>query len=501
MTRLTAPPSTALLSLSPGRRRAGLILCLLLGTAAPAPALAQSAAPGPLSPATSPTTPTPPAALVPTVLTFADVQRDLRTSAGWRSAEERYKAAEFNLQAARARAGLNLTVGAEANAGKVPLDGDWKAAATVSAQLSAAVLPWGSANDSVRSAERALTQAALDLQDSRQSLILSAVQQYLAARLAAEQASLSAAQAELARRQLDIAEQQRGANLLSAENLLERQGNLENAEAGLQDAGASQELSARQLLSDLGVDISLGVNLVLPSAPVVPGAPAPLDTLLERALQSRSEVQKAALQLAEARDTLQGAQRDRFPDLSASVSYGELGSATGTAGRTLGGSLNFKTGVVGASVSLPTSTSSTPIPTALALGLSGSVNVFGGAQNAAIAGARSSLSSAELALQSARTSVDLDVRRKYNDALSSLRLVQVQQTALQRAQTALASATARQVAGLATALDVQAAQVNLQSAQVKLGQAVNTAYLARLQLDNAAAQLDFALILTAGAQP
>lgn len=495
---MNAPPPTLY------SRRRRLVLSALLCAAGSALAQTETAPAAPPAPAPAPAlaAPAPPTALPSPVLTFADVQRALLTSPGWRSAEESNRAAEYSLRAARARAGLNLTVGADATAGTAALSsGEWQAAATLSAQLSAAVLPWGSANDGVGNAERALRRAALDLQDSRRNLILSAAQNYLSARTAAEQLSLNTAQVALARKQLGVAQEQRGVNLLSAEGLLERQGNLENAEASLQDAAASRDLSARQLLSALGLEAGPNPNLILPSTPTLPDAPAPLDTLLERALRTRSEVQKAASQLADARAALQIAQRDRFPDVSASVNYGELGSATGTTGRTLGGSLNFKTGVAAASLSLPTSTGNAKVPTALVLGLSGSFNVFGGAQNAAIAGAQSGVSSAELALQSARTSVDLDVRRKYNEVQSALRLAQVQQLALKRAETALASALARLDAGLATALDVQAAQVNLQSAQTNLNQGLSSAYLARLQLDNASSQLDVALILTAGAQP
>ena len=94
---------------------------------------------------------------------------------------------------------MGLTLGGSVTAGKVPIDtGEWKAVGTLTGQLSAAVLPWGSAYDSVRSAERALGRSALELQDSRQTLLLGAAQSYLAAQLAGEQESLSAAQAALA---------------------------------------------------------------------------------------------------------------------------------------------------------------------------------------------------------------------------------------------------------------------------------------------------------------
>ena len=460
--------------------------------AALTPALAQTAAPP--DPAAI-TAPAPPAALSNTVLTFADVQQALRGSAGWRSAEEQYRAAQYALDSARARAGLNLTLGGSVSAGKSPVDsGDWQAVSTLTGQVSAAVLPWGSAFDGVRSAERALGRAALDLQDSRRTLLLGAAQSYLSARLAAEQEALSAAQTALASQQLGVAQSQRQNNLLSLEDLLTRQGNLESAQSSAVNAQAAREIGERQLLSDAGLDVGLAARLILPSAPSQPGTPAPLAELLGSALGQRSEILKATSQLADARAALTSAQRERLPDLSASVNYGEL-SLSGSGGRSVGGSLNVKTGVAAATFSLPTSTGTTPIPTSLSLGLTGSFNVLGTASNAAIASAQSSVRSAELALESARSSVELGVRRAYNDALNTRRLLDVQRTALTRAKAVLVSAQARLSAGLGTALDLNVASVGVQSAQFGVDQALNAAYLAQLQLAVTSAQFDPALLL------
>ena len=163
--------------------------------------------------------------------------------------------------------------------------------------------------------------------------------------------------------------------------------------------------------------------------------------------------------------------------------------------------MNAKTGVAAVNFSLPSSSGNAPIPTALTLGLSGSINLLGSAATAAVASAQSSVRSAELALESARSSVELDLRRKYNDALNTRRLLDVQRTALTRAQTVLASAQARSAAGLGTALDVDTAQVGVQSAQLGVDQALNTAYLAQLQLSKAGGQFDPALLLVSTNPP
>ena len=457
---------------------------------------AQTAPPPAAGPAPGPAAPLPASA----TLSFAQVQTALRSSPGWRSAEERYKAAQLSLDAARARAGLNLTAGGSLGLGKTPADtGDVQTSTTLTGQVSATVLPYGSALDPVGSAERALSRAAAELQNTRQTLLLSALQDYLAARNAARQETLSTAQAALAARQLDVAQAQRDNGVLSVEDLLIRQQNLQNAQASAIDAQAAREISERQLLSDLGLEVNTA-RLNLPSTPTLPDAPAPLSDLLARADQQRSEITQAASQLDDARAALISAQRQRLPSLSASLNYGELTSSTGLAGRTVSGSLDFKTGVAAASFNLPLTSSAVPIPTSLALGLSGSVSVLGRAENAGIASAVSSVRSAELALQSTRSSVELDVRRKYNAAQSSRRLLEVQQTAVSRAQTTLESVKARLGAGLDTQLGVQVAEVGVQSAQAAYDQALANAYLAAAQLDQAASHLDPALILAGATQ-
>ena len=473
--------------------RAALILSAWLLCAAPGQTLAQA-----VTTQTAPAQAAPAAAPLPaTTLTFAQVQTALRASPGWRSAEERYRAAQFALDAARARAGLNITAGGSLSSVKIPIDtGNLQTSTTLTGQISAAVLPYGSANDPVGSAERALSRAAAELQNTRQTLLLSALQDYLAVQNAAQQETLTAAQSALAARQLEVAQAQRDNNVLSVEDLLTRQQNLQNAQASAIDAQAAREISERQLLSDLGLDAAAS-RLSLPSTPILPGAPAPLAELLARAQQNRSEIVQAASQLDDARAALISARRERWPSLAASVNYGQLVSTTGQNGNTLSGNLDFKTGVAAASasVTLPQATTTAAIPTSLALGLTGSISVLGRAENAGIASAESSVNSAALALQSARSSVELDVRRKYNTALSTRRLLDVQQTALTRAQTTLESVKARLAAGLETELGVQVAEVGLQNAQVSYAQALANAYLATAQLDQAVSQLDPALIL------
>ncbi|WP_102127597.1 TolC family protein [Deinococcus planocerae] len=189
-------------------------LWLLLASLALGGALAQPAPPPPASP------PAPAVQSVAAPLTLPETLARLRQSPGWRSADLQYRAAELALESARARAGLNVTVGADASAVKVPLSsGDLTLNTTVTAQVSASVLPWSPALEAVRGAERGLARAGADLRAARLSATVNAVQAYLAARNAAAGLALADAQANLTARQLAVAQSQRGAGVLTAEGL------------------------------------------------------------------------------------------------------------------------------------------------------------------------------------------------------------------------------------------------------------------------------------------
>jgi len=111
-----------------------LLLPALLGLAA-----AQDAPPlAPPAPLGAPVN-----AVQPAVLTLPRLLQDLRTSPGWRGADLTYRAAELQLQSARARAGLTVQAGASASLSKVPWDGgDWALTPTVTASFALPVLPW-----------------------------------------------------------------------------------------------------------------------------------------------------------------------------------------------------------------------------------------------------------------------------------------------------------------------------------------------------------------------
>lgn len=430
-----------------------------------------------------------------TPFTLSDVLALLRGSPGWQSADLTYRAAQLALDSARTRAGLSLSVGADSNLTKVPWDtGEWQGSATLNIGASLNVLPWSPAREAVRSAERALAAAAVDLRNSRATLTIQAVQAFAGARSAVTGVALADAQLALSIRLRAVADEQRAQNLITAEAVLERQSALESAQAARDKAARGVNLAAAQLTRVLGRPLALPGDLsgfgALPN--LTPSGD--LNTLLSRALSARPEIARAEVSLADAQAALAAAQRNaRLPDLTAGVRAGQLSNATGNAGRTVSGSLNSRTGVLGVQVSLPLKDTG-EIPSGVALSLNGTYTLLGGAAAGELAQAAQGVQQAQLGLSTARQGVDLDVRTRlsgYQDEVGGLVSLG---TALTRAQTAFASARARVEAGLATLLDADQAALGVTQAQNAVDAQAAAVELAALQLLQATGELDPVLL-------
>jgi outer membrane protein len=485
-------------------------LTLLLGQLAaaqiaPAQTTPAQTSPAPTAPAApAPAQPAPAQTVAPAVqVPLRDYLGRLTQAPGWRSAALQYLSASQNLDAARARAGLSVSAGADVNAVKAPFDsGELSASTALSVQAAINVLPWSPAQDSVRQAARGVYRAGLDQRDAQNALAVSVVQGYLTASQGA--ASLAAAQAQqaLTARQLEVARAQQQSGVLSQEGLQAAQAAQEQAAAAVAEAGSTLDIALRQLDNTLGVTSAPAPVTAAPafgSRPAVPAAPGPLEGYLQRASGGRSEILKALSNQQDAQTALDAARLDRtLPSVSVSAQYGQLAGSTGTAGRSVGGSLNFKTGALSGSASLPLKQATTPqgdaLPSSLALGLSASYVILNPAGDVAVQSAQTSLNAAALSLASARAGVDLDVRQKYAGLQNALLALTAPRTLLSRAQTALASTQARAQAGLATTLDVQQAQLGVLQAQNTLSTATNAAYLASLSLSVATAEFTPSLI-------
>lgn len=476
------------------RSSPSLLLCTLALLALPSAAAQSYQAATHLKFVSSP--PAPVQTTSPAPLTLASILERLRESPGWRSADLQYRSAQLALDSARAQAGLNVTASAEAAAVQLPLgEGDFTVSTALSVQASASVLPWAAPLEGVRRAERALEGAALERRAAQLDLAVNAVQAYWGARTAAANRALADAQVSLAARQLAAAQAQRAAGVLPPEALLAREGALEDARAAQRQARTNVDLAARGLANLLGQPVTLPATAAaFGPLPAVPSLLAPLGDLVARALAARPEVTRAENDLADAQAQLRTAQLDaRLPDVTASVQYGQLGSTQAQAGRVVSGSLNLKTGVLAAQASLPLRDPGDR-PSGLALGLSGSFPVVGGGKGAALASAEVGVKLAQLALETARQRVDLEVRQRAADLLSALDRLTSERGALTRTQAALATAQARLTAGLATELDVQAAELNVRQAELAADTAAVQAHLASLRLAQATGELDLTLL-------
>ncbi|WP_075835937.1 TolC family protein, partial [Deinococcus marmoris] len=468
---------------------------------APPPAPAPTA-PTPTPPA--PTAPTPPplqqtsadpAQVQTAPFTLNDVLALLRGSPGWQSADLTYRAAQLALDSARTRAGLSLSVGADGNLTRVPWDtGEWQGSTTLNVSAALNVLPWSPAREAVRSAERALAAAAVDLRNSRATLTIQAAQAFAGARSAVTGVAQADAQLALSVRLRAVADEQRTQNLITAEAVLERQSALESAQAARDKAVRGVNLAAAQLTRVLGRPLALPGDLSSFGSLPNLAPSSDLNTLLSRALSARPEIAKAEAALADAQAALAAAQRDaRLPDLTAGVRAGQLSDAKGNAGRTVSGSLNSRTGVLGVQVSLPLKDTG-EIPSGVALSLSGTYTLLGGAGAGELAQASQGVQQAQLGLSSARQGVDLDVRTRLSDYQDEVGGLTSLQTALTRAQTAFASARARVDAGLATPLDIEQAALGVTQAQNAIDAQAAAVELAALQLLQATGELDPVLL-------
>ncbi|MHA0043887.1 TolC family protein [Deinococcus sp. PEB2-63] len=487
-------------------RRAALTLALLLGPVAAQSSAAQNSVAQPTVAQTLPSTTAPAPAPVPAAPASAlaspldSLLLALRSAPGWRSADLTYRAAQLQLDSARLRAGLNLTAGGNAALTKAPWEGgDWTGNGTLTLSASLPVLPWSPLLEGVRSAERGVQTAALDLRGTRAGLTTQLWQAYAGLRAAGDALTLADAQLALSGQLLAAGRDQRAQGLLTESGLLDRQANLEAAQAG-RDRAARAVTQARAALTRLlGTDpLPATPDLSRPLPDLTPAGDEA--TLIARALERRPEVRRAQATLADAlaaRDA--AALAARLPDLTASVSAGQLTSAAGAAGRTVSGSLNLTTGVLGAQVSVPLREPKSPV-SGVNLALNASIPILGSTESAALRQAELGVQQATLALDVARQGAELDVRTRMQAAQDERGALDAARTRVRAAELTVQAAQARLDAGLATRLDVAQAKLNLTQATQALSAQLDRVSVAGAALAQATADLD-PLLLTIPALP
>lgn len=409
---------------------------------------------------------------------------NLPAAPDWRSADLTYESAVRQLEAAYAATGLQLRGGSDYGLSK---NLDTGAAANQSlnltASLSANVLPWSSLSDQIRSAQRALERAALDRRDSRNTLYVNAVNQYLSARLAATDLELAQAGERQAEAQLRVAQAQRQAGQITQETLLTSQRNLENAQATRLQAAGTLENARLTLWNTLGVAPSTGsLTTAIPEA----NLPAdPLERLIAQASERRSDVQRALSRLRDAEDALGNARRDRLmPEGSVRLGVGQASAQNDV--WSLSAGLNFN-GTASLNADYPIvrgQTTGTP-STQFTLSATVSLPIIAPSADSRIASAETSLNLVRQSYEIARKAAELDIRQRYNEAATAKARVEVARTGVATSTQAEGTAQARSKAGLNTALEVEAARIARLQAERDLEQALVNLHIAVLRLQNA----------------
>lgn len=408
----------------------------------------------------------------------------------WRVADLNLETAARQLDAARAAAGLNVAGGgrydySNRNVGGVNTDGG---NLVVSVNASLTVLPWGPAFDAVRTATRSFERAALDRTDARNLIYLNAITLYYSTRIAIQDLELARASEALSATQLKNADAQLKNGVINRDAYL----NIQRAS----EAARVATLTAKNALEITKIGFFNAINqpvrddVVLATAPAALALPqGNLEALLSSALTRRSDVLKAKSRVDDAEDALKNASRDRLlPASSVSVGIGQFAGQTQT-GASVNAGLNLQSGVVTSSASLPVVYPALPpnaqIGTTFTLSAQLSLPLLAPSSDARIASAAASLESAKAGLESAQRGADLDMRQRYNDALSAGARLGVASIGAQNAKLAAATAQTRFEAGLNTALDVESAKLTQRQSERDLESAVAAQVNAVYRLQNA----------------
>ena len=408
----------------------------------------------------------------------------------WRVADLNLETAARQLDAARAAAGLNVAGGgrydySNRNVGGVNTDGG---NLVVSVNASLTVLPWGPAFDAVRTATRNLERAVLDRNDARNLIFLNAITLYYSTRIAIEDLELARGNEALSATQLRNADAQQKNGVINRDAYLNIQRAFEAARVTTATAKNALEITKigffnaiNQPVRDDVVLVTVPIELALPQGDIA--------ALVQAALTRRSDALKAKSRVDDAEEALANANRDRLlPASSVSVGIGEFAGQTQT-GAALNAGLNFQSGVVTSSASLPIVYPALPpsVQTGTTFTLSAqlSLPLLAPSSDARIATARASLESAKAGLETARRGADLDVRQRYSDAQSAAARLGVARIGAQNAKLSLETAQTRLAAGLNTALDVEIAKLALRQSERDLENAVALQVNAVYRLQNA----------------
>jgi outer membrane protein len=420
-------------------------------------------------------------------LTIEQALKGLPNSLEWQQADLTFLNAQKSLDSARAAAGLRLNAGADTNLG-FPSTGNSSQTLSVSATASLTVLPWSSTFDAVRNAERALARAELDRFDSRNTLALNVFNQYFTARLSSTDVELGKANLGLSEAQFKVATAQQKNGQISKDTLLNVQKSLETNKLNLEQALNTLEVNRLTVWNTLNLEISEVVFSSIPSERTL--SALSLDELTKKALEKRSDVQKAFSRISDAQDALSSAQRDRVVP-NASVNVG----VTNTGAGSLSSGLNLQTGSLSVTGTVPivantTTTTGSSAASNLTISASVSFPIVAPSSDTKISSAETTLMSAKKSLEQIKQSAKLDVRQKYNDAKLTIAKLNLAKTTFSNAKSSFETAKARFEAGLSAPNDLEQSRIAVLQAERDLEQATLNQVLAAYRLENAIGSLN-----------
>ncbi len=302
----------------------------------------------------------------------------------------------------------------------------------------------GIIRNAVRTAQLGESIADLELQRTRNDLILQVVEAYQGVARAEEFVRVAEEALRNAEERLRLIRAQVDAGVASQFDLLRAETQVAQNQQALLNARNLVQLAQARLNSVLGRDLETPVQVAIPDR--LPDFEGTLEALTAQAFAQRPEVRAAKRGIELARANIQNARRGALPSL------------------VLSGQWDFN---------LNTSTFNPRRETFTAVAVL-SVPIWdGGITQARVAQARNDVEIAELRLQQAKDLVALEVRNAYLTLLDARERLAVARKGLEQATEALRLARVRFEAGVSPQLEISDAELAFTQARTNL---VNTQY-------------------------
>lgn len=406
-------------------------------------------------------------------LTFSKALQTALSAPDVRTAAANLAIARSRLSAQEAPVQANLSV--DSGAGWDLANGGSSYSASVAANATFNVVPYGPSADALARARASVTRANASLVSTTNATVVAAATQYQAALRAIETVTVQQEALALAQAKLQAEQARYQAGAASDADVLAAQLDVASATDDL----ATAQRSARRALSALSQTLGVHVDGVDGGAtqvldPTALGATADI--------AKRSDVIGATVDVTSARLDLVGAQRDAGIDVSATISYS---GSTDAAGLKL--SAGFDTAsfqpTAGATLNVATAGTSS---SSLAASVRFDIPIDGG-NTATIAAYQRALELASANLVQVRDAASVDIAEARRSLDGETQQLELQDALVEQAQGVLARTKQRFDLGLVSTLDVGTANLALHEAQLARDRSADSTLVAGLQLAQAMA--------------